>query len=75
MQNLQLKRIAIQQNWSKYRNKIGSVMEKINSITNDIGGTRPHAIFIISNTNKDNIDIDINYSFDRYKSTPVMVKL
>ena len=57
----------------KYRNKIGSVMEKINSITNDIGGTRPHAIFIISNTNKDNIDIDINYSFDRYKSTPVMV--
>ena len=55
----------------KYLNKIGSVMEKIDSITNDIGGTRPLAVFIISNTNKD----DIDYSFDRIKSTPVMVKL
>ena len=59
----------------KYLNKIGSVMEKVDSITNDIGGTRPQAIFIISNTNKDNIDIDIDYSFDRIRSTPVMVKL
>ena len=59
----------------KYLNKIGSVMEKVDSITNDIGGTRPIAVFIISNTNKDNIVIDINHSFDRYKSTPVMVKL
>ena len=59
----------------KYLNKIGSVMEKIDSITNDIGGTRPLAVFIISNTNKDNIDIDINHSFDRYKSTPVMVNM
>ena len=50
-------------------------MEKVDSITNDIGGTRPLAVFIISNTNKDNIYIDIDYSFDRYKSTPVMVKL
>ena len=58
----------------KYLNKIGSVMEKVDSITNDIGGTRPQAIFIISNTNKDNIDIDIDYSFDRNRSTPVMVK-
>ena len=60
---------------SKYLNKIGSVMEKVDSITNDIGGTRAIAVFIISNTNKDNINIDINYSFDRYRSTPVMVKL
>ena len=57
----------------KYLNKIGSVMEKVDSITNDIGGTRPLAVFIISNTNKDNIDIDVDYSFDRYRSTPVMV--
>ena len=57
----------------KYLNKIGSVMEKVNNITTDIGGTRPQAVFIISNTNKDDIDIDINYSFDRYRSTPVMV--
>ena len=57
----------------KYLNKIGSVMEKVDNITNDIGGTRPIAVFIISNTNKDNIVIDINHSFDRYKSTPVMV--
>ena len=50
-------------------------MEKVDSITNDIGGTRPLAVFIISNTNKDDIDIDIDYSFDRIRSTPVMVKL
>ena len=58
----------------KYLNKIGSVLKKVDSITNDIGGTRPHAIFIISNTNKDNIDIDIDHGFDRIRSTPVMVK-
>ena len=57
----------------KYLNKIGSVMEKVDSITNDIGGTRAMAVFIISNSNKDNIDIDVNYGFDRYRSTPVMV--
>ena len=50
-------------------------MEKVDSIINDIGGTRPLAVFIISNNDKDNIVIDINHSFDRYKSTPVMVKL
>ena len=59
----------------KYLNKIGSVMEKVDSIINDMGGTRPLAVFIISNNDKDNIVIDINHSFDRYKSTPVMVKL
>ena len=58
----------------KYLNKIGSIMEKVDSITNDIGGTRPMAVFIISNNNIVDIDIDINFSFDRYRSTPVMVK-
>ena len=47
----------------------------VDSIINDMGGTRPLAVFIISNNDKDNIVIDINHSFDRYKSTPVMVKL
>ena len=59
----------------KYLNRIGSVMKKVNSITNDIGGTRPMAVYIMSNTNKDDLDIDIDYSFDRIRSTPVMVKL
>ena len=58
----------------KYLNKINSVMEKVDSITNDIGGTRPLAIFIISNTNKDIIDIDIDHGFDGIISTPVLVK-
>ena len=57
----------------KYLNKIGSVMEKVDSITNDIGGTKAMAVFIISNSNRDNIDIDINYSFDRNRLAPVMV--
>ena len=57
----------------KYLNKIGSVMERVNNITTNIGKKRPLAVFIISNTNKDNIVININHSFDRYKSTPVMV--
>ena len=59
----------------KYLNKIGSVMEKVDSIINNVGGTRAMAVFIISNNDKDNIVIDINHGFDRYKSTPVMVKL
>ena len=58
----------------KYLNKIGSVMETVDFITNDIGGIRPLAVFIISNKNKDIIDIDIDYSYDRFRSTPVMVK-
>ena len=59
----------------KYLNKIGSIMEKVDSITNEIGGTRPLAVFIMSNSKEENLNIDINYSFDRYRSTPVMVKL
>ena len=62
----------------KYLNKIGSVLKKVDFITNDIGGTKPLAVFIISNTNKDtknDIDIDIDHGFDRIRSTPVLVKL
>ena len=58
----------------KYLSKIGDVMEKVDSASDDLGGIRPLAVFIISNTNKDNIDININYGFDRFRSTPVMVK-
>ena len=59
----------------KYLNKINSVIKKVDSITNDIGGTKAMAVFIISNSNRDDIDIDINYSFDRNRLAPVMVKL
>ena len=59
----------------KYLNKIGSVMEKVDSILNDIGGAKAMAVFITSNSDRDDIDIDIDYSFDRVRSTPVMVKL
>ena len=58
----------------KYLNKIGDVMEKVNSVTNDVGGTRPLAVFLISNDNKKELIIDIKYGFERYKSTPPMVK-
>ena len=54
---------------------IGKVMEKVNSVTNEVRGTRPFAVFLISNNNyKENVDIDVDYGFDRYKVTPVMVK-
>ena len=58
----------------KYMNMIGKVMEKVNSVLNYIGGIRPVAVFMISNKNKETVDIDVDYSFDRHKSTPVMVK-
>ena len=57
----------------KYLNRIGAVMEKVNSITNDVGRTRTLAVFIKSNDLKRNIIIDVNYGLDRLKSTPVMV--
>ena len=57
----------------KYLNMIGKVMEKVNSVSNDIGGTRPMAVFLMTNY-KENISIDVDYEFERYKSTPVMVK-
>ena len=57
----------------KYLNRIGSVMEKVNSVTNDLGGIRPQAVFLICNNYTENIIIDVDYGFERYKSTPVMV--
>ena len=58
----------------KYLNKIRDVMEKVNSVTSDVGGTRPLAAFLISNDNKKKLIIDVKYGLERYKSTPVMVK-
>ena len=59
----------------KYLNRIGNIMEKVNSVTNDVGGIRPMAVFLMSKNNyKENVNIDVYYGFDRYKSTPVMVK-
>ena len=57
----------------KYLNMIGDVMEKVNSVTNDIGGNKPMAVFLISNDYRKKLIIDIQYSFERYKSIPVMV--
>ena len=57
----------------KYVYRIGSVMEKVNSITNDLGGIRPIAVFLISNSYTEDIMIDVDYGFERYKSAPVMV--
>ena len=48
-------------------------MEKVNTVTNDIGGIRPKAVFLMTN-DKENVDIDVDYDLNRYKSTPVMVK-
>ena len=59
----------------KYLKMIGKVMEKVNSVTNDVGGIRPMAVFLMSKTNyKENVDIDIDYGFVRQKSSQVMVK-
>ena len=59
----------------KYLNKIGDVMEKVNSARDDLGGIRPLAVFLNSNNYNKNIIIDVDNGFRRYKSTPVMVKL
>ena len=56
----------------KYLDKIGDVMEKVNSVTSDVGGTRPLTVFLISNDKKKLI-INLKYGFERYKSTPPMV--
>ena len=59
----------------KYLTMIGKVMEKVNFVTNDVGGIRPMAVFLMSKINyKENVDIDVNYGFHRYKSNAVMVK-
>ena len=58
----------------KYLNRVGDVMEKVNSVTNDVGGVRPLAVFLISNKFNEDIVIDVNYGFERYKHSPAMVK-
>ena len=58
----------------KYLHRIGSVMEKVNSVTNDVGGRKPLAVFLISKNYNENMNIDVDYSLDRFKSSPVMVK-
>ena len=59
----------------KYSSKIADVMEKVDSVRDDLGGIRPFAVFLISNNYKEDIIIDIENGFDRYKSSPVMVKV
>ena len=68
----------------KYINKIGDVMEKVNSFKNDFGGRRPLAVFLLSDNFNEDIIIDyglsvdyvnyLDYGFERFKATPVMVK-
>ena len=58
----------------KYLNRVGDVMEKVNSVTKDVGGVRPLAVFLFSNTLNEDVIIDVNYGFERYKHSPVMVK-
>lgn len=48
-------------------------MEKVNNVTNDVGRAQPLAVFLFNNNYKENVDIDVNYGFERYKSAPVMV--
>ena len=57
----------------KYLNRVGDVMEKVNSVTYDVGGIRPVAVFLISNKFKENVNIDVRYGFERYKHSPAMV--
>ena len=57
----------------KYLNRVGDVMEKVNSVTYDVGGVRPLAVFLISNRFMENVVIDVEYGFERYKHSPVMV--
>ena len=58
----------------KYLSKIADVMEKVDSVRDDLGGIRPLAVFLNSNNYKEDIIFDIENGFERYKSTPVMVK-
>ena len=68
----------------KYINKIGDVMEKVNSVTNNFGGKRPLAVFLLSDNYNEDIIIDyglsvdyvnyLDYGLERLKATPVMVK-
>ena len=56
-----------------YLDKVGEVMEKVN--TNYIVGKRPLAVFLISKSHNERLKINVNYGFDRLKSTPVMVRI
>ena len=58
----------------KYLDRVGHVMETVNSVTNDLGGRKPLAVFLITKNYKEIMTIDVDYSLDRFKSTPVMVK-
>ena len=58
----------------KYLNRVGDVMEKVNSITKDVGGVRPLAVFLMNSNIKKNVNIDVDYGFERYKHSPAMVK-
>ena len=57
----------------KYLNRVGDVMEKVNDVTNAVG-VKPLAVFLISNRYNEAVFIDVDYGFDRYKHSPVMVK-
>ena len=59
----------------KYLNRVGDVMDKVNAITYDVGGVTPMAVFLINNNFKENVLIDVDYGFERYKHSPVMVKI
>ena len=59
----------------KYLSKIGEIMENVDSVRNDLGGISPLAVFLNSYNYKDDIIIDVENGFERYKSTPVMVKI
>ena len=58
----------------KYLDRVGDVMEKVNSVSNDIGGIRPFAVFL-NGDNKKNVLIDVNHGIERYQYFPVMVKI
>ena len=57
----------------KYLNRVGDVMEKVNNVTNAVGGVKPLAVFLISNRYNEDVFIDVDYGFERYKHSPVMV--
>ena len=59
----------------KYLNRVGDVMEKVNSVTNETGGVKPLAVFLNSNNIRENVFIDVDYGFERYKHSPAMVKI
>ena len=59
----------------KYLDMIGDVMEKVSAVTNDVGGFRPLAVFLVCNDNNKELIIDVKYGMDRYNSTPVMVNV